>query len=149
LRLFRPTALSILCTGAVLFPSSRPLALLAQEIPCAQSTDVLAADPFPDANGYANFCTWRNPYVVVFKDHVEIFDRTHDRRYTRNRDELMQALSRLPRSAWPDGKVVAVALEEDADTAPAAELSLIVGAYHAVSKDLAGRGIAVARVPVW
>jgi len=149
LRLFWPIAHCILWTVPVLFLSSCPPALLAQEIPCAQSTDVLEVNLFPNLNGYADLSTWRNPYIVVFKDHLEIFDRIHHHRYTRKREDLRQTLSRLPHSAWPEGKVVALALEADADTASAAEFSLIRGAYDAVSKDLAGGGIAVAFVAVW
>jgi hypothetical protein len=103
---------------------------------------------FPSLNGYAD-CTWRNPYIVVFSDHLEILDRIHHQRYTAKQENLRRALSRLPHSAWPEGKVVALALEEDADTASAAEFNLIRGAYDAVSKDLARRGIGVTPVAVW
>jgi hypothetical protein len=142
------TARRIVRTVPLLFLSSSPLALLAQEIPCAQSTDVLEVSLFPSLSGYAD-CTWLNPYIVVFSDHLDILDRIHHHRYTTKRENLRRTLSRLPHSAWRDGKVVALALEEDADTSSAPELSLITESYDAVSKELAGGGFAVALVPVW
>jgi len=123
------------------------LELPVHEIPPAL-TSIPQANPFTSRR-YVDLSAWRNPYVIVSKDRVEIFDRTNHSRRTEKSNDLLRALAHLPRSAWPEGKVVAIALEYDVVTASAAELRLITAACDAVSKDLSSASIAVAIVPVW
>jgi hypothetical protein len=73
------------------------LELPVHEIPPAL-TFVPQASPFASRR-YADLSAWRNPYVIVYKDRVEIFDRTNHSRRTEKSNDLLRALAHLPRSA--------------------------------------------------
>ena len=138
----RLTARRVLYTGAALFLSCCPLELLAQDVPAALAV-IPHANPFTTSRYLADLGAWHNPYVIVHKDHVEIFDRMNHTQRTVKVNALLRALSGLPRSAWPEGKIVALA---SADDVSAAGLGHIAPAYDAVSKDLAGAGVEVTLV---
>ena len=51
---------------------------------------------------------WRNPYLIVRTDGVALLDPADSAEIVLKTDELLPALARLPASAWPYGRVVAV-----------------------------------------
>jgi hypothetical protein len=52
---------------------------------------------------------WKNPYVIVRADGVGLLDITNNEEHILKIDELEDALAKLPASAWPYGRVVALA----------------------------------------
>ena len=50
---------------------------------------------------------WRNPYLMITRDGAELFDFNNDEIHHLKPEELIQALAKLPPSAWPYGRVVA------------------------------------------
>ena len=53
---------------------------------------------------------WRNPYLIVRADDVALLDAADSAEIMLKPDELLPALSRLPASDWPYGRVVAAAV---------------------------------------
>ena len=51
---------------------------------------------------------WRNPYLIVRIDGVGILDVSNNEQQIIDPDKLSEALARLPTSAWPYGRVVAI-----------------------------------------
>lgn len=51
---------------------------------------------------------WRNPYLIVRTDGVALLDPADSAEILLKSDEVLAALARLPASAWPYGRVVAV-----------------------------------------
>ena len=70
-----------------------------QEIPPANPK---AFEKLKDMGG------WRNPYLILRKDGVGLFDAANYEQHIVKPDDLLQALAQLPPSAWPYGRVVAV-----------------------------------------
>lgn len=52
---------------------------------------------------------WRNPYLVIRTDGVGLLDAADNAEIILKPDEMLDRLARLPASAWPYGRVVAVA----------------------------------------
>jgi hypothetical protein len=52
---------------------------------------------------------WRNPYLIVRVDGVGLLDPANNEQKILTPDQLLAALGELPASAWPYGRVVAVA----------------------------------------
>jgi hypothetical protein len=52
---------------------------------------------------------WKNPYLIVQVDGVELLDPGNNEQRLLNPDQLLPALGELPTSAWPYGRVIAVA----------------------------------------
>jgi hypothetical protein len=52
---------------------------------------------------------WRNPYLVVRTDGVDLLDAADSAEIHLKPEELVPSLGKLPVSAWPYGRVVAVA----------------------------------------
>ena len=100
--------LSVSCTG----PASG-------SIPNRQ----LQAIPAANAEVYkkVDLKAWKNPYVVVRSDGVGLLDVTNNEEHILKIDELPDALANLPASAWPYGRVVALA----DDRSPAADKARI------------------------
>ena len=67
-----------------------------------------AADPVKFGSVH-DFKSWRNPYLVVRKDGVSLLDVAHNEQQLLKLEELPQGLARLALSAWPYGRVVALA----------------------------------------
>ena len=61
---------------------------------------------------------WRNPYLVIRANGVGLVDEPNNLIHLLKADDIPQALANLPRSAWPDGRVVAI--EEQGKDAPEA-----------------------------
>jgi hypothetical protein len=68
---------------------------------------VPTADPQKYA-GMRDMKAWRNPYLVVRVDGVALLDVGNNEQQVVNPDKLSEALARLPRTAWPYGRVVAI-----------------------------------------
>lgn len=51
---------------------------------------------------------WRNPYLIVRVDGVGLLDVGNNEQQIVNPDKLSEALAKLPVSAWPYGRVVAI-----------------------------------------
>jgi hypothetical protein len=52
--------------------------------------------------------SWRNPYLIVRADGVGLLDVGNNEQQRIDPDKLSDALARLPVSAWPYGRVVAI-----------------------------------------
>jgi len=52
---------------------------------------------------------WRNPYLIIRRDGVALFDVADSAEIILKPDELLAALAKLPASNWPYGRVVAAA----------------------------------------
>ena len=52
---------------------------------------------------------WKNPYLIVRVDGVGLLDPANNEQKILTLDQLLPALGELPTSAWPYGRVVAVA----------------------------------------
>lgn len=81
---------------------------------------------------------WHNPYLVVYRDHLELFDRTNHTRRLSTLSGVVESLAHLPRSAWPEGRVVALSAEPDFETSA-----------DTVEKELNGAGVLAAVIPTW
>jgi len=51
---------------------------------------------------------WRNPYLVVRVDGVGLLDVSNNEQQIVDPDKLSAAMAKLPGSAWPYGRVVAI-----------------------------------------
>jgi|SRR5579863_6078921 len=103
-----------------LIPLLVTVAVLASCAKPPQSPDAMAATtpearlqeiPPADSQKYADMRdmkAWRNPYLVVRVDGVALLDVTNNEQQIVNPDKLLEALARLPASAWPYGRVVAI-----------------------------------------
>jgi hypothetical protein len=52
---------------------------------------------------------WKNPYLIVRVDGVGLLDAANNEQKILTPDQLVEALAQLPTSAWPYGRVIAVA----------------------------------------
>jgi hypothetical protein len=59
--------------------------------------------------GLRDMKAWRNPYLIIRIDGVGLFDPANNEQHLLKPDELSNALAALPATAWPYGRVVAVA----------------------------------------
>jgi hypothetical protein len=81
-------------------PAPDATALLLQAIP--------AADPGKYERVH-DMKKWGNPYLIIRTDGVGLLDPADNAEILLKPDELLDRLARLPASAWPYGRVVAVA----------------------------------------
>jgi hypothetical protein len=51
---------------------------------------------------------WRNPYLIIRADGVALFDAADSAEIILKPEEVLGALSKLPASNWPNGRVVAI-----------------------------------------
>ena len=71
----------------------------------------LRAIPDPDPSKYEKgqySKTWENPYLIVRKDGIALLDLRNNEERLLRPDEVLDSLAKLPSSAWPFGRVVAV-----------------------------------------
>ena len=67
--------------------------------------------PPADSGKYAavrDMKTWRNPYLIVRVDGVGLLDVSNNEQQIVDPDKLLEVLAKLPTSAWPYGRVVAI-----------------------------------------
>ena len=81
-------------TAAAISPEAR-----IQQIPPADSAKYAAV---------RDMKTWRNPYLIVRVDGVGLLDVSNNEQQILDPDKLAEALAKLPMSAWPYGRVVAI-----------------------------------------
>jgi hypothetical protein len=86
---------------------------------------------------------WKNPYVVVRGDGVGLLDVTNNEEHILKIDELPDALAKLPASAWPYGRVVALA----DDRSPAADKTRIRDNKAAIASMLHSSQVEIQWVP--
>lgn len=67
-----------------------------------------AADP-AKFGSVRDFKAWRNPYLMIGKDGASLLDVANNEEHLLKFAEIPEALARLSPSAWPYGRVVAVA----------------------------------------
>jgi hypothetical protein len=93
-----------LCSACNRTPAPAPSAATSslQSIPAAD----------PAALAKIDVHAWKNPYLIVKPDTLALLDVTDHEEKELKPEELSTALSALPRSAWPYGRVVAVTINE-------------------------------------
>jgi len=67
--------------------------------------------PLADPQKYAamrDMKGWRNPYLIVRVDGVGLLDASNNEQQIVDPDKLLEVLGKLPSSAWPYGRVVAI-----------------------------------------
>jgi len=52
--------------------------------------------------------TWGNPYLVIRKDGIALIDLSNNEERMLKPNEVLDSLAKLPSSAWPYGRVVAL-----------------------------------------
>jgi hypothetical protein len=75
-------------------------------------SDILHAIPAADPAQYGriqDMKNWRNPYLIVRPASVDLLDAADNAEIHLKLEQLVPALAKLPASAWPYGRVVAVA----------------------------------------
>jgi hypothetical protein len=93
---------------AVLASCSKPPAQPTPEAnPEIRIQQIPAADPQKYA-GLRDMKAWRNPYLIVRVDGVGLLDVSNNEQQIVNPDRLSEALAKLPTSAWPYGRIVAI-----------------------------------------
>jgi hypothetical protein len=80
----------------------------------SQVNPLLRIEALPPADaqkvsGVRDMKNWKNPYLIVRMDGVGLLDPANNEQKILTPDQLLAALGELPSSAWPYGRVVAVA----------------------------------------
>jgi hypothetical protein len=75
-------------------------------------------------NAVRDMKNWKNPYLIVRVDGVGLLDAANNEQKLLTPNELLAALAELPASAWPYGRVVAVAESGGAATSEAEKAQL-------------------------
>ena len=91
--------------------------------------------------------SWQNPYLVVCTDQVEVLGRVNHKRRIVKPSQVLDALAHMPRSAWPEGRIVAFALQEDASTVSEKDFAAIRRSSSLVTTELMVAGVMFASVP--
>jgi len=76
--------------------------------PTALLQSISPADP-AQYEHMSDMRKWRNPYMILRADGVAYFDTADSAEIQLKPDEILAILARLPASAWPYGRVVAIA----------------------------------------
>jgi hypothetical protein len=107
---------------------------------------IAAADPakYPSLQEAKH---WSNPYLVIRRDAVGLLTGvTANEEQILKPEEVLNALARLPASAWPYGRAVAILVEEK-PTAPEADKVVIRRNRGVVAGDLEGAHVAIQWIP--
>jgi hypothetical protein len=107
---------------------------------------VAAADPakYPSTKESKH---WSNPYLVIRPDAVALLTGiAANEEQILKPDEVVNALARLPASAWPYGRAVAILVEEK-PTASEAEQIALRRNRGIVAGDLEGADVAIHWIP--
>jgi hypothetical protein len=103
---------SVLATSVVLLTScAKPPSTPAQASASISPEARIQQIPPPDPQKYAalkDMKAWRNPYLIVRLDGVGLLDVSNNEQQIVDPDKLPEALAKLPASAWPYGRVVAI-----------------------------------------
>jgi hypothetical protein len=95
-----------------------------------------AADPQKYA-GMRDMKAWRNPYLIIKVEGVGLLDVGNNEQQLIDPDKLPDALAKLPPSAWPYGRVIAIqeisAADSDEDKAKLRKnRALVAGALESM-----------------
>jgi hypothetical protein len=107
---------------------------------------VPAADPgkYPSAQEARH---WSNPYLVIRPDRVGLLTGTAaNEEQILKPEEVLNALARLPATAWPYGRAVAILVEEKATTSEQDKIALRRN-RGIVEGDLEGAHVAINWMP--
>jgi hypothetical protein len=96
----------LICSISLLACSPPEKAPLAAD-PVALLQSVPSADP-AKYQRIVDMRKWRNPYLVLRTDGIALLDPANSTEAILKPEEVLPALARLPGSAWPYGRVVAV-----------------------------------------
>jgi len=88
-------------------PPQAPDEVAAAVSPEARIQKIPPADP-QKYRGKQDMKAWRNPYLIVRVDGVGLLDVSNNEQQIVDPDKLSEALAKLPGSAWPYGRVVAI-----------------------------------------
>src|SRR5580693_6945547 len=88
-------------------PPSAPAQAAASVSPEARIQQIPPADP-QKYSGSRDMKAWRNLYLIVRLDGVGLLDVSNNEQQIVDPDKLAEALAKLPPSAWPYGRVVAI-----------------------------------------
>jgi hypothetical protein len=82
-----------------------------QKAPAPDPAAVLQSLPVADPGKYEHIemPRWRNPYLILRADGVALLDPGDNAEIQLKPNEMLSALADLPASAWPYGRVVAIA----------------------------------------
>jgi hypothetical protein len=103
--------LAVLATLAVLLIScSAPQGPDTAALEASAAARILAIPPASPEKyrGMIDMKGWQNPYLIIKADGVALLDAGNHEERLLKPAELTQALAKLPPSAWPYGRVVAV-----------------------------------------
>lgn len=72
---------------------------------------ILRSLPVADPGKYQHveMRSWRNPYLILRADGIALLDPADNAEIQLKPNEMLSALAALPASAWPYGRVVAIA----------------------------------------
>jgi hypothetical protein len=107
---------------------------------------IAAADPakYPPLQGTKH---WSNPYLVVRPDSVGLLTGvTANEQQILQPEEVLHALVRLPASAWPYGRAVAILVEQKTTTSEQEKVALRRN-RGIVAGDLEGAHVAIHWIP--
>jgi hypothetical protein len=88
-------------------PPRAPEETAATASPEARIQQIPPADP-QKYIGMRDMKAWRNPYLIVKVGGVGLLDVSNSEQQIVDPDKLSDALAKLPASAWPYGRVVAI-----------------------------------------
>jgi hypothetical protein len=91
---------------------SLPACTSRQTAPAPDAATLLQAIPAADQHKYGrvrDMRKWENPYLIIRTDAVGLLDAADNAEILLKPEELLDRLAQLPASAWPYGRVVAVA----------------------------------------
>jgi hypothetical protein len=100
-------AVSLALLASCARPPGGPAETAAAISPETRIQQVPPADPQKYA-GMRDMKAWRNPYLIVRVDGVGLLDVSNNEQQIVDPDKLSEALAKLPASAWPYGRVVAI-----------------------------------------
>jgi hypothetical protein len=100
-------SMSLVVLASCAKPPRAPEETVAAVSPEARIQQIPAADP-QKYSGMRDMKAWRNPYLVVRLDGVGLLDVSNNEQQIVDPDKLSAAMAKLPASAWPYGRVVAI-----------------------------------------
>ena len=98
---------AVIFTAGCPSPPKQPPWAVSDAGPDARIQAIPAADPTKYADRH-EMKAWRNPYLIIRKDAVALLDLGNHEEHILKPNAVLDALSRLPASAWPLGRVVAI-----------------------------------------
>lgn len=116
------------CTGSAQGPADEAV---------AQIQRIAPANPAAYKN--VDLKAWRNPYLIAKTDGIGLLDVSNSEEHLIKVDELPTRLAQMPASAWPYGRVVALA-EDRVAAADKARVrdntAKIAAALHSLNIDI-------------